>query len=136
MQAFRLISPDGDFATPLHFVDRSDAARYQKILLWPWEPLGFYQEPNGTRHQLAGLRFNVEATSLPAMLDPDLNWLVWKRDGVFGYVPLLPGRCFDPGSWRPMAESDRRDPVMAPKIAHAEREYEATLKPRHDGGSL
>lgn len=125
MKAFRLVlSPDDLPASPLHFLDRSDASRYQKILLWPWEALGYFQTETGNKIPLGQLQMRVEPVSIPGIFEPDLDWVLWKVDGKLGFVPLVPGRCFDPGAWRTIHDHDIRDPMMAPKIAHASRELD------------
>ena len=125
MKAFRLILTNSESpASPLHFLDRSDASRYQKILVMPFEPLGYFQVEGGQQFPLSNLNFRVEAVSLPGIFDTELDWVMWKIDGHLGFVPLVPGRCFDPSAWRTINDHDHRDPIMAPKIAHAERELE------------
>jgi hypothetical protein len=66
----------------------------------------------------------VDSVTLPGIFDPELDWIVSKNGGVLGHIPLVPGRCFDPETWRAISEQERRDPILAPKIAHAERELE------------
>ena len=129
MKAYHLvIATSGDEASPLHFLDRSDASRYQKILLWPWEHLGHYQAPNGEIVPLAKIQFRVEPVVLPGIYDPDLDWIVWRKNKQLGYAPLVPGRCFDPSAWHLVTDQDRRDPVLSPKLAHAERELDQQNK--------
>ena len=65
------------------------------------------------------LQLRVESSTRPGIFEPELDWMLWKVDGILGYVPLVPGRCFDPGAWRSINDHDLRDPIMAPKIAHA-----------------
>jgi hypothetical protein len=129
VKAFRLVlSSNGEAASDLHFLDRSDASRYQKILLWPWLSLGYFQAESGEKFPLAGLQFRVEPVILPGIHEPELDWVVWRKDGLLGSCPIVPGRCFDPSSWRPISDHDRRDPIIAPKIAHAERELDESQK--------
>lgn len=129
MKAFRLtLSPSGELATPLHFLDRSDCTRYQKMLLAPWEALGYYQSPAGEKIPLAKVQLRIEPALIPGIFDADLDWIVWRKDGALGYVPLVPGRCFDAGAWRPVTDQDRRDPTLAPKLANAERELNSQSK--------
>jgi hypothetical protein len=126
MKAYRLVMAEGGApASPLHFMDRSDASRYQKILLWPWEGLGYFQPEGQASLALAQARVRVESAALPGVYDPDLDWVVWRKDATLGYVPLLPGRCFDPGSWRAVSDHDLNDPIMAPKVAQARRELDS-----------
>jgi hypothetical protein len=126
MKAFRLVlDPGGIPASPLHFLDRGDASQYQKILLWPWKVLGYFQSADGAKWPLEGLRFRVEPALLPGIHDPALDWVLWRNQNVLGYVPLIPGRCFDPESWRAIQDQDLRDPILAPQIAEAERQLDA-----------
>ena len=127
MRVFHLaMAHNGQPASPLHFLDRSDANRYQKILLWPWETLGYFQSEGGEKIELKQQQLRVESSAIPGIFEPELDWMLWKVDGILGYVPLVPGRCFDPGAWRSINDHDLRDPIMAPKIAHAARELETS----------
>jgi hypothetical protein len=129
MKAFRLIlSSTGEAASPLYFLDRSDANLYQKTLLWPWQTLGYFQSEDGHKFSLEGLQFRVEPEIIPGIHDPELDWILWRKDNELGYTPLVPGRCFDTRSWRAINDHDRRDPILTPKIAHAERELDAHEK--------
>jgi hypothetical protein len=95
-------------------------------LLLPWEPLGYYQDEKGQKFPLKQLQFRAEVAILPGIYDADLDWILWKVNETLGYVPLVPGRFFDPGSWRSISDQEMRDPIVAPKVAHAERELEAS----------
>jgi hypothetical protein len=127
MKAYRLVMADSaGAASPLYFIDRLEANRYQKILFWPWEGLGYFQAEGQQRRALADAKVRVEVVTLPGIHDAELDWILWAKEGQLGYVPMLPGRCFDPGAWRAISDHDLRDPIMAPKIAHAQRELEAS----------
>jgi hypothetical protein len=125
VRAYRLVVAQSQLpASPLHFLDRSDAARYQKILLWPWESLGYFQPLDGPKISLKDLQIRVDAVTLPGIYAAELDWALWRQSGELGFAPFVPGRAFDPGAWRAVSDQDRRDPMLAPKIANAERELD------------
>jgi hypothetical protein len=122
VKSFRLvIDHTNDSASNLHFLERLDANRYQKMLLWPWESLGYFQSPAGNKYSLPGVKFQVELVSLPGIYYQELDWVAWRNSGELVYTPIVPGRCFDPKNFRPISEQDRIDPIMGPKIANLER---------------
>lgn len=130
MRAYRLImSATGKPVSELHFLDRSDANRYQKILLWPWLVVGYFQSDDGQKFPLEGLLFRVDTVSVPGVYTEELDGVVSRQGGTLGYTPVVPGRCFNPSSWRSFKDLDREDPILAPKIAHAERELDASKGP-------
>lgn len=132
MKFFRVVHQAEEaarLASPLWFLDRNSASRYLKPLLYPWEPLGYFRMPD-TREEipLGLLKLKVESVLLPASYDADLDWVCWRLHGEFGYSPVVPGRCFDPADWRKVPDAERRDPILAPKIAEAERNLDLILK--------
>ena len=123
MRCFEILnlSDGGKPASNLNFLDRNDALRYQKMLLWPFENLGYMPMSDGRRLKLNEVHLKVEPRMIPGAYDAALDWVLWHKDGKLGYSPVVPGRCFDASEWREVPQADRLDPMRAPLLAEAER---------------
>ena len=129
MKAFRPVTlGKGDLVSPLAFLDREAAERFSEVLLWPSKPLGFFTLPSGEKVPLDRFRTRVESFELEALHEAELGLLVKLKEGEFGYASVVPGRAFDPAEFRRFTDQEQRDPIVAPKIAHARRELEKALK--------
>jgi hypothetical protein len=122
LKCFRIINLSDHYlpATNLYFLDRADAQRYQKVLLWPYETLGYFSNSDGSKLALDAVQFRVELQMLAAIYHAGLDWVLWKKEGKLVYTPLVPGRCFDPESYRQVGEHEMSDPDLGPKIVEAE----------------
>jgi hypothetical protein len=129
MKIFRVINLSDHYlpATNLVFLDRADAQRYQKVLLWPFETLGYFSNSDGSRMPLDQVQFRVELQMMPAVHHAGLDWILWKKEGKLVYTPVVPGRCFDPEDYRVVGEHEMSDPELGPKIVEAEAQL-------HEGG--
>ena len=123
LKCFQLINvtDSGLPASNLNFLDRNDALRYQKMLLWPFENLGYMPLSDGRKIKLSEVVLKVESRMIPGLYDPALDWVLSHKDGKLGFSAVVPGRCFDPDEWREVSEADRLDPNRAPLLAEAER---------------
>lgn len=100
----------------LYFLKKESAEAYKDLVRWPYAQDGKWPLPGGGELPLDQVDLKVEGFEAKAVVDPELDAVIWDEHGRLGRAYVLTGQCFDPDSWRPFSLTDFGDPVLRQRL--------------------